>query len=76
MVVHDWAVDCVRPEHTACMQVTTEEELIAALEEATGKQKDKLCFLQCKLDPEDCSPQLREWGARLAQYNARPPKIV
>ena len=58
------------------VQITTEQELVAALEEATGKQKDKLCFLQCKLDPEDCSPQLREWGARLAQYNARPPKIV
>ena len=49
---------------------------MAALEEAMGAQKGKLCLLQCKLDPEDCSPQLREWGARLAQYNARPPKIV
>ena len=58
------------------MQVSTEEELIAALDEATSQQKDRLCLLQCKLDPEDCSPQLREWGARLAQYNARPPKIV
>ena len=57
------------------MQVITEEELVAALKEANGKQKDKVCFIQCKLDPEDCSPQLREWGARLANYNARPPKI-
>lgn len=58
------------------VQVTTEEELVAALKEADGKQKDKVCLLQCKLDPEDCSPALREWGARLANYNARPPKIV
>ncbi len=56
-------------------QVTTEEELVAALKEANERHKDKLCLLQCKLDPEDCSPQLREWGARLANYNSRPPKI-
>lgn len=48
---------------------------MAGLEEVNCKQKHKLCLLQCKLDPEDCSPQLREWGARLANYNARPPKI-
>ena len=69
------AGSCKRSLWCDDMQVTTEEELVAALKEANGKQKDKVCFIQCKLDPEDCSPQLREWGARLANYNARPPKI-
>jgi len=41
------------------MQVITEEELVAALKEANRKQKDKVCFIQCKLDREDCSLQLR-----------------
>ncbi|CAK0787699.1 hypothetical protein CVIRNUC_010921 [Coccomyxa viridis] len=65
-----------KSDNLYAVKVTTEEELVAALKEADGKQKDKVCLLQCKLDPEDCSPALREWGARLANYNARPPKIV
>jgi len=35
------------------MQVTTGEDLVAAQKEADRKQKDKLWFIQCKLDQED-----------------------
>ena len=34
----------------------------------------RVCFVEVFLHPEDCSGDLLEWGARLAEYNARPPR--
>ena len=34
----------------------------------------RVCFVEVFLHPEDCSGDLLEWGARLAEYNARPPQ--
>jgi TPP-dependent 2-oxoacid decarboxylase len=56
-------------------QVSTERELTEALHAAFNEHKDKLCFVEVKLHPEDCSHELLEWGARIAAYNARPPQI-
>ena len=58
-------------------QVTTEDELKAQLDEISQKElQDHLCFIEICLDPEDCSKELLEFGARLGPYNARPPKPV
>jgi len=42
--------NCKRSVWCDDMQVIIEEELVAALKEANGKQKEKVCFIQCKLD--------------------------
>lgn len=58
-------------------QVKTEDELKAQLDNLSQKElQDHLCFIEICLDPEDCSKELLEFGARLGPYNARPPKPV
>ena len=58
-----------------CLQVKTEEDLKATLAAVEGEHKDKLCFVEVKLHPQDCSRELLEWGARIAMYNSRLPQI-
>ncbi len=54
-------------------QVTTEDELEAALEVAQGDKADCLVFIECVVDRDDCSKELLEWGSRVAAANSRPP---
>lgn len=53
----------------------TEKDLDEALSVIGSEHKDKLCFVEVKLNPNDCSRELLEWGARIAKYNARTPEI-
>jgi TPP-dependent 2-oxoacid decarboxylase len=34
---------------------------------------DGPCLIEVPIDPHDCSPELREWGSRVAAANAREP---
>ncbi|CAL8464627.1 g4162 [Coccomyxa elongata] len=56
-------------------KVKTEEDLKSTLAAVGGEHKDKLCFVEVKLHPEDCSRELLEWGARISMYNSRKPQI-
>ncbi|KAK9861401.1 hypothetical protein WJX84_001430 [Apatococcus fuscideae] len=53
-------------------RVSTEEELIAALNTATSEKADQLCLLECMVHKDDCSRELLEWGSRVAAANGRP----
>ena len=50
--------------------VRTEPDLLEAL--AAARATEGLCLLEAVLDPKDCNPHLRTWGAAVAEYNARP----
>lgn len=50
-----------------------EDELINAIETATGAQKDSLCFIEVVVHKDDTSKELLEWGSRVAAANSRPP---
>jgi TPP-dependent 2-oxoacid decarboxylase len=56
-----------------CFQVRCEEELIEAIETATGAKKDCLCFIEVIVHKDDTSKELLEWGSRVAAANGRPP---
>lgn len=49
--------------------VRTEPELVQALAAAGPDQG--LCLIEAVLDPKDCNPSLRTWGAAVADYNAK-----
>lgn len=36
---------------------------------------DCLCFVEVILDKDDCNKNLLDWGARVASYNSRPPRV-
>ncbi|GLT55698.1 hypothetical protein SLA2020_287940 [Shorea laevis] len=54
-------------------KVHTEEELIKAIETATGPKKDSLCFIEVIVHKDDTSKELLEWGSRVSAANSRPP---
>nr|XP_043623917.1 pyruvate decarboxylase 1 isoform X2 [Erigeron canadensis] len=54
-------------------KVKTEEELVEAIETATGPQKDSLCFIEVFVHKDDTSKELLEWGSRVSAANGRPP---
>jgi TPP-dependent 2-oxoacid decarboxylase len=54
------------------LRAKTAGELTAAL--ATAKTHDGPCMIEVAIDPQDCSPDLREWGTRVAAANGRPPQ--
>ncbi|MBA0631415.1 hypothetical protein Godav_000293, partial [Gossypium davidsonii] len=54
-------------------KVCCEEELIKAIERATGAMKDCLCFIEVIVHKDDTSKELLEWGCRVAATNGRPP---
>lgn len=78
-VIHNWDyVALVKAldngiDRSWATRVKTEAELVAAIEAATGEQKDKLCLIEAVTDKDDCSKELLEWGSRVATANARPP---
>eukprot|EP00878_Enallax_costatus_P014074 GHUV01014718.1.p1 GENE.GHUV01014718.1~~GHUV01014718.1.p1 ORF type:complete len:327 (+),score=50.39 GHUV01014718.1:535-1515(+) len=53
-------------------KVNTEPELVHALSTALQK-KDHVCFLELQIDTHDCSKELLEFGARVANANGRGP---
>ncbi|CAI9107007.1 OLC1v1006271C1 [Oldenlandia corymbosa var. corymbosa] len=54
-------------------KVRTEEELIEAIEIASGEKKDSLCFIEVFTHKDDTSKELLEWGSRVAAADCRPP---
>ncbi|GKV22027.1 hypothetical protein SLEP1_g31929 [Rubroshorea leprosula] len=54
------------------VELHTEEELIKAIETATGP-KDSLCFIEVIVHKDDTSKELLEWGSRVSAANIRPP---
>ena len=50
----------------------TAGELTAAL--ARAITHDGPCMIEVAIDPQDCSPDLREWGTRVAAANGMPPR--
>lgn len=55
------------------LQVFCEEELVEAIETATGPKKDCLCFIEVIVHKDDTSKELLEWGSRVSAANSRPP---
>lgn len=43
-------------------QVSTEAQLVAALDHTQTDAADKLCFIECIIHTDDCSRELLEWG--------------
>ncbi|EXB52385.1 Pyruvate decarboxylase isozyme 2 [Morus notabilis] len=54
-------------------KVQYEDELIEAIETATGAKKDSLCFIEVIVHKDDTSKELLEWGSRVSAANSRPP---
>ncbi|PKA67102.1 Pyruvate decarboxylase 2 [Apostasia shenzhenica] len=54
-------------------KVQCEEELVEAIETATGEKKDCLCFIEVIVHKDDTSKELLEWGSRVSAANSRPP---
>ncbi|XP_073007012.1 pyruvate decarboxylase 1-like [Typha latifolia] len=78
-IIKNWnytaVVDAVHNGEGRCWtsKVRTEEELLDAIETATGEHKDSLCFIEVLLHKHDTSKELLEWGSRLSAANSRPP---
>ena len=59
------------------VRVKTEAELLEALRTAqTPERKDRLAFIECIIDRDDCSSELLEWGSRVAAANGRGHAVV
>jgi pyruvate decarboxylase len=54
------------------LNAKTAGELTAALSKATTH--DGPCMIEVAIDPQDCSPNMREWGTRVAAANGMPPR--
>ncbi|KAF5180179.1 Pyruvate decarboxylase [Thalictrum thalictroides] len=54
-------------------KVRCEEDLVKAIETATGEKKDCLCFIEVICHKDDTSKELLEWGSRVSAANSRPP---
>ncbi|KAK1301770.1 Pyruvate decarboxylase 1 [Acorus calamus] len=78
-VIKNWDytrfVDAIHNGEGKCWttKVRTEEELVEAIGEATGTQKESLCFIEVIVHRDDTSKELLEWGSRVSAANSRPP---
>ncbi|KAL5550538.1 hypothetical protein UlMin_000714 [Ulmus minor] len=78
-VIKNWnytaLVDAIHNGEGKCWttKVFNEEELIEAIETATGPKKDSFCFIEVILHKDDTSKELLEWGSRVSAANSRPP---
>ncbi|KAL0342814.1 UNVERIFIED_CONTAM: Pyruvate decarboxylase 2 [Sesamum calycinum] len=78
-VIKNWnytgLVDAIHNGEGKCWtaKVNCEEELIAAIETATGEKQDCLCFIELIVHKDDTSRELLEWGSRVCSANSRPP---
>ena len=55
------------------LKVTCEEELVAAIDIATGERMDCLCFIEVIVHKYDTSKESLEWGSRISAANSRLP---
>ncbi|KAI4305305.1 hypothetical protein L6164_028678 [Bauhinia variegata] len=78
-VIKNWnytgLVDAIHNGEGNCWtaKVRFEEELVNAIETATGEKKDCLCFIEVIVHKDDTSKELLEWGSRVCAANSRPP---
>nr|GMC81799.1 pyruvate decarboxylase 1-like [Ipomoea batatas]GMC85880.1 pyruvate decarboxylase 1-like [Ipomoea batatas]GMC90116.1 pyruvate decarboxylase 1-like [Ipomoea batatas] len=78
-VIKNWnytaLVDAIHNGQGKCWttKVRYEDELVAAIETATGAKKDCLCFIEVIAHKDDTSKELLEWGSRVSSANSRPP---
>ncbi|XP_038688404.1 pyruvate decarboxylase 2-like [Tripterygium wilfordii] len=78
-VIKNWnytgLVDAIHNGEGKCWttKVLCEEDLIEAIETATGPKKDCLCFIEVIVHKDDTSKELLEWGSRVSAANSRPP---
>ncbi|XP_043723987.1 pyruvate decarboxylase 2-like [Telopea speciosissima] len=78
-VIKNWnytaLVDAIHNGEGKCWttKVRCEEELVEAIETATGAKKDSLCFIEVIVHKDDTSKELLEWGSRVSAANSRPP---
>ncbi|KAJ0782395.1 Pyruvate decarboxylase 2 [Helianthus anomalus] len=78
-VIKNWNytgfVDAIHNGEGKCWtsKVFCEEELVKAIETATGDKKDCLCFIEVIVHKDDTSKELLEWGSRVSAANSRPP---
>ncbi|KAL3530908.1 hypothetical protein ACH5RR_010230 [Cinchona calisaya] len=78
-VIKNWnytgLVDAICNDEGNCWttKVRYEEELIDAIEMATGQKKECLCFIEVIVHKDDTSKELLEWGSRVSSANSRPP---
>ncbi|KAJ9693993.1 hypothetical protein PVL29_009793 [Vitis rotundifolia] len=78
-VIKNWnytgLVDAIHNGEGKCWttKVVCEEDLINAIETATGSKKDCLCFIEVIAHKDDTSKELLEWGSRVSAANGRPP---
>ncbi|KAG6697707.1 hypothetical protein I3842_09G215000 [Carya illinoinensis] len=78
-VIKNWnytgLIDAIHNGEGKCWtaKIHCEEELIEAIETATGAKKDCLCFLEVIVHKDDTSKELLEWGSRVSAANSRPP---
>ncbi|KAJ7946203.1 Pyruvate decarboxylase [Quillaja saponaria] len=78
-VIKNWnytgLIDAIHNGEGKCWtaKVHCEEELIEAIEMATGNKKDSLCFIEVIVHKDDTSKELLEWGSRVSAANSRPP---
>ncbi|KAJ6299883.1 hypothetical protein OIU76_020810 [Salix suchowensis] len=78
-VIKNWnytgLVDAIHNGEGKCWtaKVFCEEDLVEAIETATGPKKDSLCFIEVIVHKDDTSKELLEWGSRVSAANSRPP---
>ncbi|KAJ6913317.1 pyruvate decarboxylase 2-like [Populus alba x Populus x berolinensis] len=78
-VIKNWnytsLVDAIHNGEGKCWtaKVFCEEELVEAIETATGPEKDSLCFIEVIVHKDDTSKELLEWGSRVSAANSRQP---
>ncbi|XP_074296245.1 pyruvate decarboxylase 2-like [Silene latifolia] len=78
-VIKNWnytaLVDAIHNGEGKCWttKVFCEEELVNAIQTATGPQKDSLCFIEVIVHKDDTSKEVLEFGSRVAAANGRPP---
>ncbi|XP_076901487.1 pyruvate decarboxylase 2-like [Bidens hawaiensis] len=78
-VIKNWnytgLVDAIHNGEGKCWttKVVCEEDLIEAIETATGDKKDCFCFIEVVAHKDDTSKELLEWGSRVSAANSRPP---
>lgn len=78
-VIKNWnytgLVDAIHNGEGNCWtaKVRCEEELVEAINLATGPKKNCLCFIEVIVHKDDTSKELLEWGSRVSAANSRPP---
>ncbi|KAL1543578.1 Pyruvate decarboxylase 2, variant 2 [Salvia divinorum] len=78
-VIKNWnytaLVDAICNDQGKCWttKVGCEEELIEAIDKATGAYKNCLCFIEVIIHKDDTSKELLQLGIRLSAANSRPP---